>query len=284
MNKNFAIIGGDLRIVKLAKLLVEENNNIAIYGLEKSEELNSIKKIKKCGSLSQAIENSDTIVAPIPFSSDGVNINTPFSDEKIAIKKLLALLDGKKLIAGSLRQEVVNELSEKNIDFIDVMKMDELAVSNAIATAEGTIELIISNTQINIHGSKILILGFGRVGKVLAQKLKALSAYVTCAVRKKQDLAWIDVNGYNSTDINKLGKELSEFDVIINTVPSLILTDERLKYIKEDSLLIDLASRPGGIDIEAAERRKIKTIWALALPGKVSPVSTAKYIKWSIEM
>ena len=162
------------------------------------------------------------------------------------------------------------------------MEKEEVAILNAISTAEGAIEVAISNTEKVLHGSNILILGFGRIGKVLAKKLEGLSAKVTCAARKNEDFAWIRAYGYNTENINDLGENLSKYDLIINTVPYLIINKERLEYIKKDCLLIDLASNPGGIDFKEAEAMNIKCIWALALPGKVAPVTTAEILKDAI--
>ena len=162
------------------------------------------------------------------------------------------------------------------------MKREELAVLNTISTAEGAIQIAIENTNKILHGSKVLVLGFGRIGKVLARKLAGLSVKVTCAARKDEDLAWIKAYGHMSTNINALGENLSEYDIIINTVPHLILNEERLQYVKQDTLLIDLASNPGGIDKKVAKDKNIKLIWALALPGKVAPVTTAEFIKDTI--
>lgn len=62
----------------------------------------------------------------------------------------------------------------------------------------------------------------------------------------------------------------------------MILNQERMEYVNNDCLLIDLASNPGGIDKKAAKERNLKLIWALALPGKVAPVTTAEFIKDTI--
>ena len=134
-------------------------------------------------------------------------------------------------------------------------------------------------TDTIIHGSNILILGFGRIGKVLSKKLQGLSAHITCAARKQEDFAWINAYGYNSININEMGKELEQFDIIFNTVPHLILTKEKLKYLNKKCLLIELASNPGGIDRKEAENYKIKVVEALALPGKVAPTTTAGFMK-----
>lgn len=279
MKHRVSIIGGDLRIVKLAKMLAGENNEVCIYALEKAEELKEIENIRFCENMKDAIEKPDIVVGPIPFSSNGKEINTPFSDKTITIRELLNEAHGKVLVAGSVPISVCDILDEENIEMVDVMQKEELAVLNTIATAEGAIEVAISNTNKILHGSEILILGFGRVAKTLAIKLKGLSANVTCAARKSEDEAWIRTYGYKYLNINTLGENLNKFDIIMNTVPNLILTDKKLRYVNKECLLIDLSSKPGGIDENKAKEYGINMKWALALPGKVAPVTTAEFIK-----
>ena len=279
MNTNFAVIGGDLRIVKLAKMLAEDGNKVYTYGLENAEELKENQNIIMTEKLTETVKNAEIIIGPIPFSSNGKDINSPFSDKKISVRELMHIINAKILIAGAISPEVYDLANDEYIEIIDIMKREELAVLNTISTAEGTIEIIIANTNKIIHGSKVLILGFGRIGKVLARKLAGLAAKVTCAARKDEDLAWIKAYGHIGTNINIIGENLSEYDIIINTVPHLILTEERIKYVKDDCLLVDLASNPGGIDKKAAKDKNLKLIWALALPGKVAPVTTAEFIK-----
>ena len=279
MSTNFTVVGGDLRIIKLAQMLANDGNTIYAYGVEKAEELKENENIIICEKLSEAIKNSEIIIGPIPFSSNGKDISSPFSEKKISIRELMHTINAKILIAGSITPDVYELANDEYIEIIDIMKREELAVLNTISTAEGTIEIIIANTNKIIHGSKVLILGFGRIGKVLARKLAGLSAKVTCAVRKDEDLAWIRAYGHMETNINAIGENLSEFDIIINTVPHLVLTEERLQYVKKDCLLVDLASNPGGIDKRAVKDKNLKLIWALALPGKVAPVTTAEFIK-----
>lgn len=282
MGTNFAIIGGDLRIIKLAKMLAEEGHKVYTYGLEKAEELKGIENILFCEKLNRAIQDTEIVIGPIPFSSNGKDINTPFSDNTISIRELMHVINAKILIAGSITPEIYDLANDEYIEIIDIMKREELAVLNTISTAEGAIEIAISNTNKIIHGSNVLILGFGRIGKVLARKMAGLSAIVTCAARKDEDLAWIKAYGHHATNINTLGENLSQYDIILNTVPHLILTPERLQYVRDDCLLIDLASNPGGIDKKTAKDRGLKLVWALALPGKVAPVTTAEFIKDTI--
>ena len=283
MSTSFSIIGGDLRTIKLAKMLANEGNKIYTYGLEKAEELKDNSNIIFTEKISKAIpKDVEVVIGPIPFTSNGININAPFGEKEISIREMIHYLEGKILIAGSISPEIYDMANDEYIEIIDIMKREELAVLNTISTAEGAIEIAISNTNKIIHGSEVLILGFGRIGKVLARKMAGLSAKVTCAARKDEDLAWIRAYGHNETNINALGENLSQYDIILNTVPHLVLNKERLQYVKKDALLIDLASNPGGIDKKEAKELNLKLVWALALPGKVAPVTTAEFIKDTI--
>ena len=275
----FLVVGGDLRNLEIVKLLKEDGKEVFTYGINERESLEKIQ------------ENIDIIVGPIPFSRDGRIINSTFGESKILIEEFLKKIKEKILVAGNISSDVIKMAEKYNIKVIDIMKNEKLAILNTIATAEGTIELMISNTDTIIFDSNVLILGFGRVAKTLAQRLKGLVKSITCASREDEQLAWIEVCGYkkmelkvlenqiNLEKINDLDMELGKFDIIVNTIPKRIFDEERLQNIKKETLLIDLASNPGGIDKKLAEKYNLKLIHALGLPGKVAPVSSAKYIK-----
>ena len=278
---NFTIIGGDLRSVKICKILSKQGNNIYTYALENAEEINEHKDIKVCDTLEEAIEKSENIILPTPFSKDGQFVHTVYTNNKLNIDEVLSKIKKEqKIFVGAIQNNIKEKY--KDLQIIDLMKLEEVSVLNTIATAEGTIEIAIRETQKNIQGSKILVLGFGRVAKVVAQKFKALDAKVTCAARKQEDFAWIETLGLEYTNINQLNEEIGKYDIIINTVPELILKEEQLKNVQKQTLLIDLASKPGGIDFEVAKKLELKCIWALALPGKVAPISTAEILVKSI--
>lgn len=275
MINKISIIGGDLRIVKLAEMLVEEGVEVFTYGLENSE----VQDINRSNTLQEVVEKSDIVLGPIPFSSNGKTINTPFSNSKTLVSDLMECLSGKILIAGAVKQEIYELASEKNVKVIDIVKREELAVLNAVSTAEGTIKIAIEETPRNLHGSNILVLGFGRIGKILSNMLKGLGANVSCEARKNSDLAWIKAYGYEPIPISNLKDNLNRFDIIINTIPYIILDKDNLDNVKKDALVIDLASNPGGVDKDAIKERKIKFVWALSLPGKVAPLTSAEFIK-----
>ena len=278
-NTNISFLGGDLRNVKLAQMMKKDGFNVKTYALEKSLEL---QNIEKCKNIKELVKNSQIIVGPIPFLSGEKNINTPFSDEKIEIKNVFENICKKKLIAGNIKPEIYEMAKKYEIEIIDILKQEELVIMNTIATAEGAIEIAIKETQKTIYKSNILILGFGRVAKTLANTLKNFGANLYCAARKKTDLAWIKTYGYNEIEFEKFGEQLQKFDIIFNTIPEMILDKEKLRNIQNDAVIIDLASSPGGVDQNEAKILGIKDILALGLPGKVAPITSAKFIKESI--
>lgn len=266
MSYNFLLIGGDMRIFLLAKKIANDENNVKIMGFEKipiSEIVNN--NINVIQTIEEAEEN-DIIISSIPLSIDGENIYAPYSDKQIKLE----ILKGKKIIAGKIPEKLSG---------YDLLKNESLTILNTIATAEGAIAKSIEETDFNLASSNILVLGFGRVGKMLAYKLKQMGANVYVEARKQEDLAWIESYGYNAVDLKNVNKKLCKVDIIFNTIPKLILDKSRLILIKKETLIIDLASKPGGVDFKSAEKLGIKAILYGGIPGKISPGTTANYIK-----
>ena len=269
MNKNISIIGGDLRTVYLVKLLKNEGFLLYTYGIEKADLNSDYLNITKCENLKQCIESSNFIISAIPFSKDNIYVNTGFSNNKIRIDEIAKIIDNKTFIAGNIPNIFYQSIENKhNTEIIDIMDSEELAILNSISTAEGAIKIAIENTNFTIHGSNVLILGFGRIGKVLAKMLDGIGAKVFCEARKKEDLAWIEAYRYNKVNLTELENNLGIYDIIFNTIPYEILNKNKLKLLKKEVLVIDLASKPGGVDKKCAEEMKIKVIWALGLPRK----------------
>ena len=129
MSINYAIVGGDKRIIELSKMLSDDGNIVYVYGLDKAEEIKNSKNIICCDSLDKALENSKIVIGPIPFSSNGKDINTPFSDKIISIDYLLSKINNKIFIAGSIKKEVYN-LVNNDTKMIDIMNQEELTILN----------------------------------------------------------------------------------------------------------------------------------------------------------
>ena len=288
MNYNFFIIGGDKRNLFLAKKLSKDGENVKIFGFDRiNDEFfanNNIKKITNEKELLTELEERETIfdnnleidkqnkkiiIGPIPYSTDGKTLYAPFCNKKLDIN----LLKGKKIIAGKIPEEVAD------IKSIDILKNEYFTIKNTVPTAEGAIAKAIELTDINIDKANIMVLGFGRVGKTLCYKLKKLGANVYAEARKERDIAWIDVFGYNAIPLEKINENICKMDIIFNTIPELILDKSKLILMNEKTLIIDLASKPGGTDFESANKMGIKAILYSGIPGKIASEYEAELIK-----
>jgi len=149
---------------------------------------------------------------------------------------------------------------------------------NAVPTAEGAIQIALEQMPVTLWGANCLLLGCGRIAKLLAQRLQGLGAQVCIAARKYGDRAWAEASGWQALPIDQLNGRLRDVQVVFNTVPSLILERSLLAQLPKDCLCIDLASRPG-LDFEAARELGLHCVWARGLPGKVAPVTAAAAIR-----
>lgn len=223
---------------------------------------------------------SKLIITPIPFSKDKVHITDHIPDDnKLAAEEFLIHLKPTHCLAGGNLPEGVTEYCHENdICCLDLMKVDEIAMFNAIATAEGAIAEAVMKSLGNLHGSNALVLGYGKTGKVIASKLKALDTNVTVGARSKTALAEAFVNGCDTLELYELEHEVSVFDYIFNTIPFVVLTKDLLSALSPKTTIIDIASLPGGIDYKAAEELNINAHLCLGIPGRYAPLASAEIL------
>ena len=279
MFKTVSVIGGDLRQLTLAKMLIASGYNVIIYGFERDITTDDIPVTY---DLKEALYR-DIIILPVPVTFDNLTINMPYSDKTLSVEKLVREINPLSIVLGGcFNKSLSDKLVSMRIKHSDYMLRDELAIRNAVPTAEGAIEIAISETPITIHGSRCLVLGYGKVGKVLAKSLDGMGAITYVEARKYADLALIESHGYIPLSLNEAKQRLGDFDIIFNTIPAMILSKNELEHIKKNTLVIDLASKPGGVDFDYAKEAGIKVIWALSLPGRVAPVTSGIIIKDTI--
>ena len=274
MERRIAVIGGDLRQVYLTQMFLDEGQDVVTWGLEKGGGQRPVP-------LHMALE-ADILVLPLPVCRTG-GMNLPLTDTVLDPEQLWPRLRYDQLVLGGMTGELAPRImADFGLTVIDYYAREELQVANAVPTAEGAIQRAMEATDGTLHGSRCLVLGFGRVGKLLAYRLRNLGAQVTVAARKYRDLAWIDALDFCSLPIGELSGHLGEFDLIFNTVPALLLDAPRLTETKENCLLMELASAPGGIEEGAAQRLGRRLIRAPGLPGIVAPRAAARAIRESI--
>ena len=271
----FTVLGGDRRQSCLAQQLAVKGHAVSIVGFEKQP--TPVLGVKAASR--SILSDTDVLILPLPVSVDGRTVNAPFSDEVFPLDAVFfALKPGAMVFGGRIDGTVSQAAQNCRCQIRDYYLREELMVKNAIPTAEGALQIAMEETAITIHQSRCLVLGFGRVARAVAALFHAAGAKVTVAARRYSDFAWMESLGYQALDIRRLGGELGRFDVILNTVPAQVLGPEELSSLKRDALVIDLSSKPGGVDFEAAKEQQVRVVWALSLPGRVAPVTSGRII------
>jgi len=270
LKRVYGVVGGDKRQAELAKLLAADGNEVrpcglSPWGLE--------------GEREHALA-ADVVLLPLPLcKEEGMLHCEEFSLPTAGLFRRIG--PGKTILAGQVGPEQKHQAAECGLEIEDYFLREELTVANAAATAEAAIQVAMERMDRMLLGTNGLVLGFGRIGKLLSDRLHGMGAKVTAAARKPEDLAWIRAYGWRALNIRQLSGTLGSFDVVFNTVPSLILDRTWLEELPSDSLCVDLASKQG-IDQEAAKDLGLSYIWARGLPGRMVPHTAAEIIRDTI--
>lgn len=261
---SFIFIGGDRRMLYAAEKL----GNYHTCGFE---------KLVPCTEHGNRI--FDCAVLPPQKSSDGINIPCPYSDILMPYSILGRLLGkGGTVFTGNVCEALEKVCSKNNLRLVNYLEREELAARNAVLTAEGAVAIAVNESPFPVYGTSVLVTGFGRIAKILADYLTAMGGKVTVACRKPSDRAWAEIYGCKAVDITDKAAfrtAVSAAAVIFNTVPCGIFDDAETSAMKKDTLYAELASTDG---ICGEIPSWIKYIAARGLPGKVSPIAAGGII------
>ncbi len=281
-NLTFAFIGGDPRQVQAISRLASDGHNIRTLALEQASFPVGLP-IHEASDLKTCLMGADIVLLPLPYSNGEETICTVFSKKTVYCSDILREMKPHQLLLVGRADPKLQALADLySIHIIDYAKREELAILNSIPTAEGALEIALRETPHTIHNSRCLILGYGRIGKHLGMILQGLGAKVAVAARKESDLAWIQARGMDGIPFSTLAEHLQDWDIVWNTVPAMVLDFKLLSRLSDHCLILDLASRPGGVDFDTAQILGKKVIWALSLPGKCAPETAGDIIKDTI--
>ena len=245
--KRFAIVGTDARQAAAGRAL--ERAGCAVSGAEQ-------------------VARADCILLPLPLDES----RTPLA------QLLRAAKPGAVALGGRLSAQAKTIAQEAGVELVDYYARPELAIYNAIPTAEGGIGILMKERSRTLWGSSILLTGFGPVGQALGVRLAALGAQVTAAARRPAQRALAESLGLRSVAIDRLGQIAPAFDTVVNTVPAPVLSEAVLARLRPQSFIVDLASRPGGTDFDAARRLGHRAIHALSLPAACAPETAGEAV------
>lgn len=277
MNRKIVFIGGDHRQT-VALSLLSEKYEVAAVGFDGfSGELGNAVRVEE---LEKAVNGAFTVVLPLPYTRDKLHIFAPLCSSEILVEDVLAAAVPTARIYGGMLDDYITARARNAVDYYE---SEELQIMNSVPTAEGAIAIAMEELPITLFDAKAVVIGFGRVAKLLAHRLCSLGVKVTVCARREDDRAYARAYGYDTVDFDVLGEAMGEADVIFNSVPHHVITPDMYRYIRHGTPLIDLASRPGGLDFERAKQYGLNVIWALSLPGKVAPVTAGRIIADTLE-
>ena len=264
-----------LKKFDITRLIVSTYQAVSGAGLAAINELRDDTIANLEGkSFENVIREAKCMIGPVVFSKNG-EITGSSSNKKMSVETLFQEMTKEQILfGGCINEEIRHECEQKEIKAFDFMKMDDVAIYNAIATAEGAIMEAIKMQPINLHKSRCLVLGYGRCAKVLAAKLKGMDAQVTVCARNKTARSLAKSFGLEVMDFTELKRRICQYDHIFNTVPKQILKEDILRKISKESCIIDIASYPGGTNHQMAEKLGICAKLCPSLPGIYSPKSS----------
>jgi dipicolinate synthase subunit A len=273
-----AFVGGDARQLEIIQRFIELDATVTLYGFDNLQ--NIFAGASKEPFTPDSLAMRDAVILPAVGSDDNGKVESIFATEELVLTEgHIAKLKKEARIFTGMAKPYLKKLCEKyGIRLTELFDRDDVAIYNSIPTAEGALMLAIQNTDITIHGSKCMVLGFGRTGVTMARTLQGLGAAVLVGVRRAEHFARAYEMGFQPFYTDDLYQQVANIDLLFNTIPTMIVTAQVITNMPHRTVIIDLASKPGGTDFRFAEKRGIKAILAPSLPGIVAPKTAGRII------
>lgn len=267
-DKKICLLGGDSRMLYAMKAFEVLGFQVSSYGLTERDP-----------PLNDAACNASALVLPLPLTTDGIRLFAPLCNKDIRIDEIVDILSPGQLVAGGkLAEQTAQRIADAGCIPFDYYLSERLTVLNAIPTAEGAIAIAVNKTAKTIFGSSCTVAGYGRIGRILARLLRNMGASVTVLARRDEALTWAEAEGGIPVPFSSPRLATDNADIIFNTIPSPWISRDIIDHTKTDTVIIDLASSPGGIDPDCAKSPSRKIVYALSLPGKVAPETSGEII------
>jgi dipicolinate synthase subunit A len=273
-----AFLGGDARHLEIIQKFIELDAIVVLIGFEQIDD--QFSGVSTAKLTKETLEKVDVLILPVVGTDDHGNVESIFSSDVLVLNDeyMGSLPKHAKIYTGIAKPYLRKLCTNCGLDLIELFNRDDVAIYNSIPTAEGALMMAIQNTDITIHGSRCMVLGLGRTGLTLAGMLQRLGAQVKVGVQKPNQFARATEMSFQPFYTKKLCDEVVNIDIIFNTVPEVILTAHVITHIPHRTVIIDVASKPGGTDFRFAEKRGIKALLAPSLPGLVAPKTAGRIL------
>jgi len=279
---NVLVLGGDLRYLEIIDDL-KSRYSVSVVGYKNTY----IDGVKNIDISDVDIGRYDVVILPINGVMNKNMINCRFNNTPIKLPQdfFVNSKDDVLIFSGISTPNLDELLKVSNRDCIYMMKDKEVIRKNAVPTAEGVLADVINNTDCTLGDSKVLVFGYGNVGKVIVRYLRYFNSDICVSIidpKDKKDLDNLGIKCFYSDCRSDLVDHIASSDIIINTVPSTVINDDLIKYINRDCYVLDIASHPHGINKEVLDEFFIKNKLYLGIPGKIAPKTSGKILSKKI--
>ncbi len=266
------VFGGDERSVAAAKCFSDAGFDTSVFALENAELPHSVR-------ICEDPFSSDVIVFSLPFCAPDGQINCPLSSNCYSVVDVFSRIHAATTVfCGAANSFAKAAAAENNIDLNDYFDRDDIQIKNSVPTAEGALFEFMKRKKVTVFGSECAVTGYGKIGMRVADRLNALGARVTVAARGESDLARAESNGLKAVRLDEFIMNGFVGDCIFNTVPCNIFSEEFTRKTGDDTLYIELASKPYGMDEKCVKTLGERHVFANSLPGKYAPRSAGAII------
>lgn len=258
--KKVGILMVDQRQVYMEKLLRQKGYETCLWNLLEQEMPGS----------KEEIWSAEILLLPVPINR--------IKEQKILGERIQEHKDTLECCMGGVFPKALREILEaEKIPWLDVLQNREVAAKNAVATAEGTVAELARLMPVNIEGAHIIVMGFGNCARPIAEKLYCMGADISIVARSEKALSLAHYFGYMDYPMDAC-VPYDRADAIVNTIPAMVVTKKEIDQLKEDAVILDIASAPGGCDGAYCERKGVPYRLALGLPGIYAPKTSAEIL------
>jgi dipicolinate synthase subunit A len=274
-----AVVAGDEREREIARLAAATGARVRAFGFPWPE--HGIADVERASSLAEALDGADYALMPIPgIAADG-SLFAPEQPEPIVptAEDLSRMAPGATIVLGIADANLRAAAAPHGIAFEEYEHDRELMLLRAPAIVEGALRIAVDQTDVTIHATEVVVVGYGTIGGLLAKTLRALGADVTVAARNPVQRADAYAIGARPLPLAELPERAGRFQMVFSAVPAPVVGREVLRRLPPGALVMDLAAPPGGVDLELARELGHRAVWARGL-GRRAPI-TVGASQWS---
>lgn len=268
------VCGGDERFVLLSELLQKSGHEVKCYALSRA-------RLPEGCERADVPERADAVILPVPAESADGMLSAPFEQRPCRTDEILERAGDAVIIGGRLSARLRQAAAENGQAVFDYMQSPALTAENAAITAEGAISRLMGRKRTALCDMRVLVIGWGRIGKLLMHKLGALCPSVYLMSANPASRALAGALGHRTAAPDCDVRLLKSFDAVINTAPAPVVSD--LCALREGCILLELASAPGGVDMDKAAEARLDCTVLRGLPGRYAPESAAAAIFRAVE-